>query len=173
MLTEKIFSAELKALDDALSKAKEVLITAPIAADGDSISSQLALRRMLLHRHPGLHVSIINDELLPHRYECLPEIGFVDSLEAYRKRSFHQGFDMAFIVDGGVDRAGGVKELFDECPVKVFIDHHLISAEYPYSIRIVEPHAASTTELLYHLSQTEHFKTPLDTLISETDLTFK
>src|SRR5207249_546473 len=60
---------------------------------------------------------------------------------------------------GGIDRAGRVKLWFDEVATRVFIDHHAVSCDYPYTIRMVETVACSTTELVYQLSQSSIFKT--------------
>lgn len=162
MVDAKKFSIELAALQKALEASKRVLITAPGSADGDSLGTQLALRRMLKVRYPQLEVCIINDEPLPDRYLFMPDVQVVHTPETYAEAGASSGFDLAFIVDGGIDRAGRVKEVFDRAQVKVFIDHHAVSVDYPYTIRFVEPTASSTTELLFNLSQTPYFNTPLD-----------
>jgi bifunctional oligoribonuclease and PAP phosphatase NrnA len=156
------FSKELALLKTAMGSAKRVLITAPGAADGDSIGSQLALRRMILHCFPQCTVRIVNDEPLPERYLFLPDVEEVDTPETFAKRGEPAKFEVGIIVDGGIDRAGRVKETYDSCLTRVFIDHHSVSADYAYTIKMVEPTAASTTELMYHLSQTDVFKTPVD-----------
>ncbi len=159
MTDVKKFLAQLSDFDSALKTARRILVTAPAAADGDSIGAQLALRRMIGHRFPQLEVHIVNDELMPDRYRFLPDVEMVETPDSFKGPA---EFDLGVIVDGGIDRAGRVKEWFDRCPVKVFIDHHAVSVEYPYTIRIVEPKACSTTELMYHLSQTSFFSTPID-----------
>jgi len=155
------FNVQLEALGKALAHARRVLITAPGAADGDSIGSQLALRRMIELRFPQIEIRIINDEPLPERYRFLPEVENVDTPESYAKLNGDLQFDLGFIVDGGLDRAGRVREVFERCPATVFVDHHAISAEYPYTIRLVEPRASATTELIYHISQSPGFATPV------------
>lgn len=162
MVDANKFSNELRAFDSALKGARRVLITAPGNADGDSLGTQLALRRMLQFTYPQLDLRIINDEPLPERYLFMPDVEHVDTPETYAKTGVPAEFDLGIVVDGGIDRAGRVKEVFDRCSVKVFIDHHSVSADYPYTIRIVEPTASSTTELLFNLSQMPYFKTPLD-----------
>jgi len=156
------FHKEIENLTQVLREARRVLITAPGAADGDSIGAQLALRRMILHRFPSLQVFIVNDEELPPRYRFLPDAEKVFVPETFAASNEKQQFDVGFVVDGGIDRAGRVKEWFDKVAVKVFIDHHAISCDYPYTIRIVEPVASATTEVIYYLSQTPFFKTPIE-----------
>lgn len=161
------FQNELQRLDAELKKAKRVLITAPGTADGDSLGSQLSLHWMLKNRHPHCEVYIVNDEPLPDRYLFLPGINYVDTPETYARKKLSDKFDIALIVDGGIDRAGRVAPLFKQSPVTVFIDHHAVSVDYPYSIRIVESTASSTTELIYHISQTSHFSTPVTSEFSQ------
>jgi phosphoesterase RecJ-like protein len=169
MTDAKKFATQLVQLEKVLKAAHRVLVTAPGAADGDSIGSQLALRRMLLHRYPQLEVRIINDEPLPERYQFLPDVESVDTPETFAARSpsASSSFDVGIIVDGGIDRAGRVRERYECCGTRVFIDHHAVSVDYPYDIRIVEPNAASTTELVYYLSQAAQFEMPLQVEFSQ------
>ncbi len=139
--------------------AKRVLITAPGAADGDSVGAQLALKMMIEHRFSQVKVFIINDEPIPPRYEFMAGIESLLTPET-AKLTPQDKFDVGILVDGGIDRAGRLVEYFKRCPVTTFIDHHLISFEYPYSIRIVEPKASATTQLIFELSQTPYFATP-------------
>jgi phosphoesterase RecJ-like protein len=162
MLNTDKFIPQLQQLDPALRRAGRVLITAPGNADGDSIGSQLALRRMIHHRFPKVEIAIINDEELPTRYRFLPDVDCVQTPESYLEAGHNDRFDVAFIVDGGIDRAGRVRTMFEAAPVQVFIDHHVISVDYPYTIRMVDPAASSNTELLYYLSQSPYFETPLE-----------
>ncbi len=156
------FKKEMDGWVGALEKASRVLITSPGVADGDSIGAQLALRRMILQRFPKTSVWIINDEALPIRYRFLPGAEVVYTPESFLASRETPHFDVSIIVDGGIDRAGRVRSYFEKSKTTVFIDHHAISIEFPYTIRIVEPTASSTTELLYHLSQSADFKTRVD-----------
>lgn len=162
MLDVKKFSKELAEFENVLTKSRRVLITAPGAADGDSIGAQLALRRMLLHRFPNLEIHIVNDQVLPPRYQFLPGVEHAITPEEFCKRSTSTEFDVAICVDGGIDRAGRVRPMFEAANTTVFIDHHVVSCDFGYRIRLVEPHASATTELIYHISQSSHFATPVD-----------
>jgi nanoRNase/pAp phosphatase (c-di-AMP/oligoRNAs hydrolase) len=105
------FNPDLDRFARALSAAKHVLITAPAAADGDSVGSQLALRRMILHKFPKAQVAIVNDEPLPPRYLFIPEAEHALTPETYA--DLNREFDVAIVVDGGVDRGGRVRAAFD------------------------------------------------------------
>lgn len=167
MTDARKFAKEIIEFENAVSGAERVLITAPGAADGDSIGAQLSLRRMLLHRFPKCEVRIVNDEPLPQRYLFLPDVEIVETPESYAATKASDVFDVAIIVDGGIDRAGRVRDMFERSKVRVFIDHHVVSVDYPYSIRIVEPLAAATTELVYYISQSMQFQTPLSVEFSQ------
>ncbi|MBI1860654.1 MAG: DHH family phosphoesterase [Deltaproteobacteria bacterium] len=162
MVDARGFSRELAELETALLRGKRVLITAPGSADGDSVGAQLAVRKMILHRFPTLEVVILNDEPYPPRYTFMPDSQFAMTPESYAATGKSKQFDLGIIVDGGLDRAGRVREIFEACHTTVFIDHHAVSAKYNYKIRIVDQHAAATTELVFHLSQTPFFSTPID-----------
>lgn len=162
MLDVKKFANELSALDEALKASKRVLITAPGAADGDSIGAQLALRQMIGARHPQVEIHIINDEVLPPRYHFLPNSQYAETPEVFWASGASDAFDVAICVDGGIDRAGRVRKMYEAAKTHVFIDHHSVSCEFPYKIRLVEASAAATTELIYHISQTDYFKTELN-----------
>ncbi len=153
------FKSEIENLGRALSSARRVLLTAPAAADGDSVGSQLALRRMILDRYPGVEVAIVNDEPLPPRYLFIPEAECAVTPDNFS--GLDRPFDVAIIVDGGIDRAGRVRPAFDSARTKVFIDHHAVSFDYPYDVRLVYSSASATTELIWYLSQTSGFETKL------------
>lgn len=167
MLSATRFTLELSVLETALANAKTVLVTAPGSADGDSVGAQLALRRMILHRFPHCVVTVLNDEPYPPRYLFIPDADVVHTPESLKKTGKELRFDVGIIVDGGLDRSGRVRPVFEACPITVFIDHHAISAKYDYKIRIVDSQAAATTELIYHLSQTPTFETPVDQVFAQ------
>ncbi len=160
MLAVEKYIPELKRLTQALSQAKRILITAPGAADGDSVGAQLALKYMIETKYPEAKVFIINDEPIPHRYQFMMGIESLQTPESAGLRG-DDNFDLGILVDGGIDRAGRLVPYFERCTTTAFIDHHLISFEYPYTIRIVEPKASATTQLIYELAQTEYFLTPM------------
>lgn len=162
MVNVERFTEELKQLETELKNAKRVLITAPGAADGDSIGAQLALRRMLLHRYSHLEVRIVNDEMLPNRYLFLPDCEFAETPEKFWASGSSPKFDVAICVDGGIDRAGRVRQMYEGAKTTVFIDHHAVSCHFDYKIRLVEPTASATTEVIYHISQAPCFAMPLE-----------
>ena len=156
------FSAEIAALEAILKKNPRVLITAPGLADGDSVGSQLALRMMIQQKYPKCSVSIVNDEPLQDRYLFLPQVDSVLTPEKLDEKGVEPVFDLGILVDGGIDRAGRVGPWFDACETTLFIDHHVVSADYDYTLRMVDGNASSTTEIIYYLSQLPLFSTEVD-----------
>ena len=157
MVNEAKLEREIERFAQALGNASRILITAPAFADGDSVGTQLALRYLFLRQFPQLKVTILNDLPLPPRYQFMPGAYDIHTPESLFESNQDISFDLGIVVDGGIDRAGRVREYYDRCRVKVFVDHHVISCDYPYDIRLVEPEATSTTELIYHLVQKNPF----------------
>jgi len=153
------FAKELDQLAQALKQTKKILITTPKTTNKNSLNTQLTLHQILLNSQPHCEVFIINDEPIPLRYGFLPDIEHVHTPESYAEISKNQKFDVGMIVDGGVDRAGRLQKIFEDCETTVLIDHHIVSADYPYTIRIVAARASATTEVIYHMSKTKDFKT--------------
>ncbi len=116
---------------------------------------------MIESRYPQATVFIVNDEPIPERYQFMTGIESLLTPETAGLTG-SEVFDLGILVDGGIDRAGRLTDYFKRCPTTAFIDHHLISFDYPYSIRIVEPKASATTQLIYELSQSSYFETVLN-----------
>lgn len=155
------FRQQVVELVQVLRTHRRVLITAPAVADGDSVGSELALEHMLHRAFPTVEVRIVNDEPPAERYRNVSGIERLLTPEKMAERGEPMEFDVAIAVDGGVDRAGRLLEVFDRCEHRIFIDHHAISSPYPYSLPLVLPEATSTTEIIYAVSRLPPFRTPL------------
>ena len=155
------FRQEVGELVTILRGKPRVLITAPAVADGDSVGSQLALEHMFHRVFPDVEVRIVNDEPPAERYRTVTGIERLLTPETLAERGETLTFDVGIAVDGGIDRAGRLFEVFDRCKHRIFIDHHAISCPYPYSLSIVSPQATSATEIIYAISRLAPFRTPL------------
>jgi bifunctional oligoribonuclease and PAP phosphatase NrnA len=131
-----------------LSQATRVLLTAPAPADGDSIGSQLGVRAMIRAAFPKLDVRIVNEDVLLDRYRHLPGANDAELPEGFAAGDF----DLGIVVDGGAERIGATSALFDACRFKIQIDHHAVGAPYDYDLRVWDPRAAATTEVVYRLA---------------------
>jgi len=141
------FDATLSLID----QSQNFLITGTASADGDSIGSQLALRRVLLQltaKRPCI-IDIVNEESCPKRYLFLPDAEKIHGAKYLKKLS--PKYDMAFVLDGGSERCGSVKPAFDASACKVLVDHHLYGSDESYDISLSDPNSSSTAEIVYNL----------------------
>jgi bifunctional oligoribonuclease and PAP phosphatase NrnA len=149
--------AEAARLKQLLEHARRVLITAPAPADGDSIGSQLAIRAIVRAHFPKLDVCIVNEDVLLERYRHLPGANDVELPSRYGRGDF----DVGIVVDGGADRLGEASALYEGCKHKIQIDHHAVGASYKYDLRVWDPKAAATTEVVYRITISKALHTPL------------
>jgi phosphoesterase RecJ-like protein len=148
---------EARALRAAVEKAKTVLVASEPLPDGDAFGSELALRFMIesafglareradarTGRGPK-HVALLNERGTPERYAFLD--GSASRAPGPEDAS---GFDLAILVDGGEERLGdAVRAVFARCKERVYIDHHRAGSAARYDVRLVDPAAASTTEVI-------------------------
>jgi phosphoesterase RecJ-like protein len=149
--------AEAARLKQLLERTRRVLITAPAPADGDSIGSQLGLRAVLKAHFPQLDARIVNEDVLLDRYRHLPGAN-----DAELPRNYQPGdFDLGIVVDGGAERLGASQALFEACKHKIQVDHHAVGAPYKYDLRVWDPKAAATTEVVYRVTLSKALRTPL------------
>ncbi|RMD95921.1 MAG: bifunctional oligoribonuclease/PAP phosphatase NrnA [Deltaproteobacteria bacterium] len=141
-----------------LKRYSSVLITAPQDADGDSVGAQLALRRMILALDGTHRVAIVNQEPCPARYRFLPES---DRMGTPACLPPDASFDIGVVLDGGIDRIGTVRRLYEGCKVRVSIDHHAVREPFPYDIDLYEPGISSTAEMVARLIEQVPWPVPL------------
>jgi len=151
------FETEAQKLRQMLAGSKRVLLTAPAPADGDSIGSQLAIRTMIKFHFPQLEVRIVNEDVLLDRYRHLPGANDAELPAAYKAGDF----DVGIVVDGGQERLGAAEHLFKACKHRVQVDHHAVGVDVTYDLRIWDPKAAATTEVVYRILLSEALHTPL------------
>ncbi len=151
--------------DDAVSRLvavlktnPSVLITAPQEADGDSVGAQLALRRMVLALDPTRRVAIVNDKPCPPRYRFLPDS---DRMETPASLAPGASFDIGIVLDGGIDRIGTVRPLYEGCKIRVSIDHHAVRESFPYDIDLYAPDVSSTAEMVARIIERVPWRVPL------------
>jgi phosphoesterase RecJ-like protein len=140
-----IFDSALK----KIQQSQRFLITATASADGDSIGAQLALRRLLLQLKGTdiCEIVVLNEFVCPERYAFLPDSETILAFQPKKHQTLQ--FDMAFVLDGGSERCGVVKALFDQCPFRVLVDHHRYGSEENYELKFSDPLASSTAEIVF------------------------
>ena len=136
----------------ALSRARRVLVTSEPYPDGDAVGAELALDTIARHafaRAPGgpadRRVYLVNEKGCPRKYRFLAGADKIRKLDSLVEHDF----DVAIVVDGGVERTGAARELFDRAPVRIYIDHHKFGSREKYDLALSAPQASSTTQILY------------------------
>ncbi len=134
----------------ALMKARCVLVTTHINADGDGVGSQVALSAWL--RGQGKESWIVNPTPVPESLAfLLPERDWcIDAGSARAKEGVGRA-DLSVVLDTGeVSRVGRVMDLIRGIPMAV-IDHHPAGPDPIPGLSLRDPEAAATGELVFDL----------------------
>jgi len=155
------------ALREAIERAATILVASEPSPDGDAFGSELALRLMIEGRwglarsraeaRPGSGpklVQVLNEQGTPERY------AFLERSESRAPAAEDEaGFDLAILVDGGVERCGpDVKRIVERSRARVYVDHHRAGSRERYDLSIVDPARAATTEVLLGVLETSAWK---------------
>lgn len=125
------------------------MITGHVTPDGDSLGCVLALTHAL--RAIGKEVTPLSVDGVPEIYRWLPG---ADQLAADAEGPF----DLAILCDAATpDRVGDVGRLARSAADTVVIDHHASESEFG-RVRVVNPRAAATGEMVYSLLR--HMRLP-------------
>ena len=142
-----------------LADRDEFLVTAHIDPDGDAVGSCLALALAL--RDMGKTPEVVFDSPLPATLRFLPGASTILLPDQVRKK-----FDSAFVLDSSsLDRTGSVPERCLNPGAKIaVIDHHWGNDGFG-DIRLVNPEASATAELVYDVI--EFLRIPISPEIAE------
>lgn len=157
--------ARAREVFEALKRARRVLVTSEPYPDGDALGAELALDAIARHafaQAPGgaaadRRVYLVNEKGCPRKYRFIAGADKVRRLDSLHEREF----DVAIVVDGGSERIGAARELFDKAPLKICIDHHKFGSREKYDISLSAPHASSTTQILYAFFADPEIAVPL------------
>lgn len=134
----------MKKAIEAIKKYKKFLITAHVNLEGDSLGSQLAMKKLLTSL--GKTAFIVDNDPAPDHYKFLPNADEV-STDIKMKRDF----DAIVVLDcPNLKRIGKVQELVTKDKAVINIDHH-ISNESFGSVNWVDSNASSAGEMVYRL----------------------
>jgi len=140
--TKKIHN-DIEAL---IQKADNILITSHMEPDGDSLGSQLALRRYLI----GLEkeVDIFNQGQISQKYEFLPDIEHVIDIDTGGTKEASEKYDLAIVLEcPDTERTGDVRPLIDRAKMIINIDHHPDNTGYG-DIAYLDSGASAVGEIL-------------------------
>jgi bifunctional oligoribonuclease and PAP phosphatase NrnA len=135
----------MKKVIDAIRRGRRFLITAHINLEGDSLGSQLAMKKLLIGM--GKDALILDSDPVPEHYKFLPGAGEVSgALNSFKD------FDTAIVLDcPTLDRTGKIKGIIkDKAKLIINIDHHISNEKFG-DINWVEPNASSAGEMVYRL----------------------
>lgn len=130
------------------------LVVSHVQPDGDAVGSTCAVGLIL--EHLGKQYVMMNEEGVPSKFQLLQGASSIQSLPSDGDKA---KFKHVIAVDcADHTRIGRVSQCFAPDVHMVNIDHHATNNLYG-NINIVDPTAASTTEVLFDLIQ--HMKIPL------------
>ncbi len=134
----------------ALTKARRVLLTTHLNADGDGAGCQVALASWL--RAQGGEAWIVNPTPFPDAYAfLLPDPDWCLDPGSNRARELAARAELAVVLDTGeAPRIGRVMELIRDLPMAV-VDHHPPGPDPIPGISLRDPAASATGELVYDL----------------------
>jgi len=145
----------IKEILAAISAGKKFLITAHVRLDGDALGSELALYLML--RDLGKEAVIYNQDATPEHYRFLPAADHIVHDLTHIER-----YDVGFVLDcSELDRVGKISADVVRIKTLINIDHHVSNGGF-CKLRLLDPKASSTGELLYRLMRKMHVKMTKD-----------
>ena len=142
---------ELRKIAEVIRGNKGFFITSHISPDGDSIGSQLALKRIL--ERLGKEVTIANHDPVPKIYD------FLSGRESIKQElPKNRKFNVVFVLDSPeLSRLGSTAEIIKKANIIINIDHHLGNegfGKYNY----VDTKASAVGEEIYELTKVMGFK---------------
>jgi phosphoesterase RecJ-like protein len=163
-----------RAIFAALKQARCVLVTSEPYPDGDAVGAEIALWHIARHAFavgarergdeaPDARIHLVNEFGCPAVYRFIPGSERVRDLASLAERAF----DLAVVVDGGVERTGAMEEIVRACPRTALIDHHKFGSRATYDLAMNDPKASSTTQLLWTFVADPEIGVPLTAELAE------
>jgi bifunctional oligoribonuclease and PAP phosphatase NrnA len=147
----------MQAIIDQLTRSRRVLLTTHTHPDGDAIGSLLALGLSL--ERMGNTIAMVDDDPIPAIYRFLPEVARIT-----RRVPSGIDFDAAVVLDcGSLQRVGTVGEAVATIPMVINIDHHVTNEAFG-ALRLVDPDACATAEIIYRLIR--EMSVPIDKIVA-------
>jgi len=142
---------ELEKIAKVIKENKSFFITSHIRPDGDSIGSQLALKRIL--ERLGKEVTIVNHDSVPKIYDFLP------GSESIRQESpKNKECDVTIVLDSpDFSRLESTAKAIKKDKVIINIDHHLGNKKFG-KYNYVDTKASAVGEQIYELTRIMGFE---------------
>ncbi len=143
---------------EQFKKHHKFLITAHNNPDGDSIGSQLSLRRMLVSL--GKEVDIIGKDKIPDSYKFLSDVEYIRDIQGLS----YEDYDCLVVVDSSnIERTCIGSHQFPKSKI-INIDHHKDNTNFG-EFNFVNANASSASEIVYKIFS--QMDIPIDTVIAE------
>ncbi len=139
-------SATLPEAAAAIRTAGSILLTCHVNPDGDALGSLLGLAHALAPL--GKALTLVSQDGVPDILRFLPGAAGVQSTTDIPH------FDLALVLDSGdLSRVGSrVRPIVARAARVVDIDHHAVAGAFG-DVQVLDPRAASTSEIVYALAQ--------------------
>ncbi len=132
---------------EEIGRAQRIGVVGHVRPDGDALGSMIALSLAL--RGAGKEAVASFGE----PFALAEEFRFLDQTVLVPPTDFPGDLDLAIVCDTGVlDRVGSVGPAIQGADRVLVIDHHVTSGTIG-DVRLVDPHAAATTQLVFELLQ--------------------
>jgi phosphoesterase RecJ-like protein len=136
----------LRRISERIGRHHLFLIAAHERPDGDALGSELALCHLL--RSLGKEALVYNQDRTPENYRFLP-----GSDRIVHELPPLDPFEVAFVLDcSELSRVGRESARIGKIPELVNIDHHVSNGVF-CDVRLIDPQASSTGELIFRLVQ--------------------
>jgi bifunctional oligoribonuclease and PAP phosphatase NrnA len=150
-----------KQIEDALSSATSLMLSAHVGPDGDTLGSMLGLKMGLPKRFSQLQrIDCLIAGKLPGIYHFMPGMDHVRDVEKTPASQLLAQYDVAACVDcGAIERLGPNQERYEAAHTNINIDHHMSNALFG-RINLVDTQAAASAEVVADLL--DYLGIPLD-----------
>lgn len=136
---------------EVIDRCQRFIITSHVRLDGDALGSELALYWLL--KELGKVAVVYNEDPTPENYLFLP-----GASQITHTMEDVSNYDAAFILDcSELERVGKVAPRIQDIGVLVNIDHH-VSNDGFCEIKLIDPQASSTGELVWRVLKAMNFK---------------
>lgn len=141
---ENIFR-DIDLFKEKINQYENVVLTAHVNPDGDSIGSTLALASFIKNNMKK-NINIVIEDNIPYNFKFLPGIDSIVS-----KSEDIGKVDLLITLDcGNLDRLAIDKSIIDSADYIINIDHHITNTKFG-NINFVDYDASSTGEVIYKL----------------------
>ncbi|MFQ5881595.1 MAG: bifunctional oligoribonuclease/PAP phosphatase NrnA [Candidatus Methylomirabilales bacterium] len=137
-------SSDLREIVAALRRTSSLAIFSHINPEGDTLGSALGCH--LTVKALGKEVATFNPDPVPKNLRCLP-----GAAEVIRAERLSRPFDCYLVLDAtNPSRVGGLLTGLPPGSLVINIDHHISNTRFG-TYNWVDPEAAATGEMVYHL----------------------